>query len=131
MAGMVVAGTLWLGWLSFSDEHPLVKGIGLPLIEKGSESDWNASSRAFVYSKAGANSGQYEFICEKVGAMFNNDRYAAGVELKEVPRPILIDGKYTKNPMRAFRIESRDLRSIVWVAEYEGYIVVFLADAKV
>lgn len=131
MIGMVVAGTLLLAWLRLSNDHPLVKEIGLPVIDKRSESDWNASRRAFVYSKAGANSGRYELICEKVGAMFGDDHFGAGVELKEAPRPILIDGNYTKNPMRAFRIESRDLRSIVWVAEYEDYVAVFLADSKV
>jgi hypothetical protein len=131
MIGVVVAGALLLACLSFSNEHPLVKEIGLPVIEKRAESDWNASRRAFVYSKAGANSGRYELVCEKVEAMFSGEHFVAGVELKEVPRPMLIDGKYTKNPMRAFRIESRDLRSIVWVAEYEAYVAVFLAHAKV
>lgn len=131
MAGVVVAGMFLITRLNFSNEHPLVKEAGLPVVEDRSESDWNASRRALVYSKARENDGVYEFICDKVKAMYCGDHFVVGVKLKEIPDPMLIDGKYTKNPQRAFRIESRDLRSVVWVTEYENYVVVFFADARI
>lgn len=131
MAGVVVAGMFLMIWLNFSKEHPLVEEVGLPVVEDRSQSDWNASRRALVYSKAREDNSIYDLICEKAKAMYGGDHFVAGVELKEIPRPMLIDGKYTKNPQRAFQIESRDLRSVVWVTEYENYVVVFFADARI
>lgn len=116
--------------LESSNEHSIVKEIGLPLVDERAENNWNASRRALVYSNAGASSGVYEFICEKVKGMSGGDTFFAGVELKVIPSPMLIDGKYTKNPRRAFQIESRDLRAVVWVTEYENYVGVFFAEAR-
>jgi hypothetical protein len=130
-AAVVVAGTVLLTWGYFSNEHPLVKEIGLPVVEERSESNWNASRRVLVYSKAPADQGVYDLICEKATVKYGGDHFVAGVELKEIPRPMLIDGKYTKNPQRAFQIESRDLRSVLWVTEYENYVAVFFADARI
>jgi hypothetical protein len=130
-AAVVVAGTVLLTWGYFSYEHPLVKEIGLPVVEERSESNWNASRRVLVYSKAPADHRVYELICAKIKAMYGGDHFVAGVERKEIPRPMLIDGKYTKEPQRAFLIESRDFRSVVWVTEYGNYVVVFLADARI
>jgi hypothetical protein len=130
-AVVVVAGTVLLTWGYFSNEHPLVKDIGLPVVEERSESNWNASRRVLVYSKAPADHMVYDLICEKAKAMYGGDHFVAGVDLKEIPRPMLIDGKYTKNPQRAFQIESRDFRSVLWVTEYENYVAVFFADARI
>lgn len=131
MAGVVVAGIFLMTWLNFSNEHPLVKEIGLPVVEDQSESNWNASRRALVYSKAREDHAIYELICEKAKEMYGGDHFVAGVELKEIPRPMLIDDKYTNNPRRAFEIRSRDFRSVVWVTEYENYVGVFFADARI
>ncbi len=131
MAGIVVAGIFLMIRLNFSNGHPLVKEIGLPVVEDRSESDWNASRRALVYPKAREDHATYDLICEKAKAMYGGDHFGAGVELREIPRPMLIDGKYTKNPRRAFRIESHDLRSVVWITEYENHVGVFFADARI
>jgi len=131
MAGVVVAGTVLLTWLYFSNEHPLIKEIGLPVFEERSESDRNASRRSLVYSKECAEFGVYGFICERVKAMYGGDHFVEGVEPKEIPRLMLIDGSYTKNPQRAFQIESRDLRPVVWGTGYENYVVVLFADAGI
>ncbi len=131
IAGVVVAGMILIAWLSFFKAHPLVKEVGLPIVEDRSESNWNASRRALVYSKAREDDTVYDLICERAKAIYGSDHFSAGVELKLIPRPMLIDGKYTKNPQRAFQIESRDLRSVIWVTEYENFVVVFLADARI
>lgn len=131
IAGVVVALMFLMAWLNFSNEHPLVKEIGLPVVEDQSENTWNASRRAFVYSKGLRDQAIYELICEKAKSMYSGGPFDAGVELKEIPPPMLIDHKYTKNPRKAFEIRSRDLRSVFWVTEYENYVGVFFADARI
>ncbi len=131
VACVVVASLIMLYWLNSSREHPLVKDIGLPIVEDRSESNFNVSRRALVFSKAHEDHGLYELICERIKTMYSGDDFSMGVELKKIPRPILIDDQYTKNPARAFQIDSRDFRSVIWVTEYDNYVVVFLADSRI
>ena len=130
---IVVLGVFfYFGPLFLPDRsHPLTKSIGLPTIDDRSESSINVGKRALVFSKKNVDYDLYELICEKAVAMYGEEDYEAGVEVSKVPDFDLIDGKYSQNQTRAFRIDSRDQYVSIWIVEYAEHVAVVLIQARI
>ena len=129
---MVIVGVVFcLIMLFHSRDHPLTKSLGLDTVEDNSESSINVGKRSLVFSKKNVDYDLYEFICEKAVDMYGGEDFDAGVEVSKVPEFDLIDGKYSQNQKRAFRIDSRDQYASIWVIEYAEYVAVVLIQARI
>ncbi|MEO5714956.1 MAG: hypothetical protein ABIT37_15865 [Luteolibacter sp.] len=128
---LLAIGVFWAILLFTSRNHPLAKALGLPTVEDNAESTINQSERVLVFAKKGVDYDLYEYICNKASAMYGEKDFRTGVEIGATPRFDLIDAKYSQNQHRAFEIVSRDRYSSIFVIEYDLYVVVVLADARI
>ncbi len=90
------------------------------------------SKVALIYSKKAVEYDLYRYICEKASSVYGGTNFDKGVELdiSEIPKPDLIEKKYSINKKRGFEIESIDQYSSIWVIDYEKYVVVLLVDRR-